>query len=190
MGAARRAAARPGESYRPDDSVSCAPRAALRAREGGAAAASMDPSLRRPPAPCPRPCSPAATFQSPLGPLHPGRGRVPRRGSVARTPPPGAPALPGVGVATARAAGSGLPGAGGAASHAQPPLLPPHPKSASDVSRPEQGGAGGGGAAWAAGCARTRACPGAPAQPVFGERAGPCPPPRTTPTYQRAAETW
>lgn len=55
------------------------------------------------------------------------------------------------------------------------PLLSPHPKSESDVSWPEGGGAVGE-AAWAAGCARTRACPGAPALPVFGERAGLLPP--------------
>lgn len=66
-----------------------------------------------PPSHSPRPCSPAATFQSPLGPLDPGRGRVPRRGSVARTPPPGAPALPGVGVATVwRSPQRAPPGAG------------------------------------------------------------------------------
>lgn len=48
---------------------------------------------------------------------------------------------------TVSAAGRGLPfrGVGGAAFHFQFSLLPPHPKSASDVSRPERGGAGSGG---------------------------------------------
>lgn len=80
---------------------------------------------------------------------------------------------------TVSAAGRELPfkGVGGAAFHFQLSLLPTPPQvSERRVPARARGGWVCGGAAWAAGCARTRACPGAPALLVFGERAGPLPP--------------
>ena len=78
------------------------------------------------------------------------------------------------------AAGRGLPfkGVGGAAFNFQLSLSPPTPHQVRERRVPARakGGPGCGGAAWAAGCARTRACPGAPALLVFGGRAGPLPP--------------
>lgn len=111
----------------------------------------------------------------------------------------GAPALTRAGVACGRnlvrAAGRGWPfkGVGGAAFHSQLSLPSSHPIQVRE--RRVLARAGGGGWEWG-GSVGSGLCPDTclPRRPgpasVWREGGSPAPPPRTSPMYQRAAETW